>query len=134
MITYRNDLNGITCDHLNGFFVGCREQMNVEMVYTVLSNSEHIVLAYDEQESTVVGFINCLSDGVQFAFIPILEVLPEYRNRGIGTELMERMLDLLKPYNCVDLTCDSDFQPFYSRFKMLKSHGMVIRRYLEKKG
>jgi ribosomal protein S18 acetylase RimI-like enzyme len=62
----------------------------------------------------------------------MLEVIPEYKNRGIGTELMEKMLDILEGYDCVDLTCDIDMQPFYQRFKMLKSYGMVIRRYIDR--
>ncbi|HOO32443.1 MAG TPA: GNAT family N-acetyltransferase [Thermotogota bacterium] len=133
VIKYQDTLEGITQEHLDGFFIGWKEPLSRDNFYTVLSNSEHVVLAVDQQKDRVVGFINSLTDGVQFAFIPMLEVLPEYKNMGIGTELMERMLELLKHYDCVDLTCDPDLQSFYSRFRMLKSHGMVIRRYLDRK-
>lgn len=61
----------------------------------------------------------------------MLEVLPEYQNRGIGTELMKRMLELLGTIDCIDLTCDVEMQGFYERFDMLRSTGMVIRKYIK---
>jgi ribosomal protein S18 acetylase RimI-like enzyme len=45
-----------------------------------------------EGEPTVVGFINAISDGLATAFLPWLEVLPDYQGRGIGRELTKRML------------------------------------------
>ena len=132
MIKYQKVLEGITPEQLDGFFVSWKTPLTNEAFYKILKNSAHFVLAIDDEKNTVVGFINALSDGVQFAFIPMLEVIPEYKNRGIGTELMERMLDTLECYDCVDLTCDMSMQPFYQRFKMLKSCGMVIRRYIDR--
>lgn len=131
MIEYRTDIEGINPDELKGFFVGWRKPLSPEQHYLILKNSSYKVLAYDTERSKVIGFINALSDKVNFAFIPMLEVLPEYQNRGIGSELMKNMLDLLKHITCIDLTCDADMQDFYERFEMLKSHGMVIRKYIE---
>lgn len=88
-------------------------------------------MAYDTEKSRVVGFINALSDNINFAFIPMLEVLPEYQNLGIGTELMKKMLKLLDNIDCIDLTCDIEMQGFYERFDMLKFNGMVIRKYIK---
>jgi ribosomal protein S18 acetylase RimI-like enzyme len=62
----------------------------------------------------------------------MLEVLPDYKNRGIGSELMKRLLTNLEHIDCIDLTCDSNIQPFYEKFSMLRSNGMVIRRYLDR--
>lgn len=95
----------------------------------ILKNSSYKVLAYDTEKSKVAGFINAISDEVNFAFIPMLEVLPEYQNQGVGSNLMKVMLNLLKHITCIDLTCDTDMQRFYERFGMLKSHGMIIRKY-----
>jgi len=44
---------------------------------------------------------------------------------------VRRMLDQLRAYPCVDLTCDSHLQPFYERFGMTHSVGMVLRRYMK---
>lgn len=58
--------------------------------------------------------MTAITDGVLAAFIPSLEVLPAYRGRGIGTELMRRMLTELARYPDVDLSCDAELQPFYA--------------------
>jgi len=46
----------------------------------------------DTENGRVVGFVTAVSDGVVSAFLPLLEVLPEYQGRGIGSELVRRML------------------------------------------
>jgi ribosomal protein S18 acetylase RimI-like enzyme len=129
MIEYRTTLDGISPDDLKGFFVGWVNPLTPEQHYTILKNSSFIVLAYDNEQSKVVGFINALSDMVNFAFIPLLEVLPEYQHRGIGGSLFRMMLELLEDITCIDLMCDVDMQDFYERFGMFRSHGMIIRKY-----
>ena len=128
MIDYLTILENITPDDLEGFFVGWKHPLSAEEPYQILKNSSYFVLAYDTQVKRVVGFVNALSDGVNFAFIPMIEVLPAYQKRGIGTELMERILHILSHISCIDLTCDVDMQSFYKRFGMVESNGMMIRK------
>ena len=59
---------------------------------TILRQSFAAVVARDDWTSNVVGFVTAISDGILAAYIPLLEVLPAYRGRGIGTELMRRVL------------------------------------------
>ena len=130
MIEYITTIENLQPDELAGFFVGWQEPLTPNQHYQILQNSNFIVLAYDNEARKVIGFINALSDLVNFAFIPMLEVLPEYQHRGIGSKLMLKMLELLKDITCVDLTCDVDIQDYYQGFGMLKSHGMVLRKYI----
>ncbi len=130
MISYQSNLNNINQDMLEGFFVGWKKPISKKNHFQILQNSQYKVLAIDNETQKVIGFINALSDKTHFAFIPMLEVLPEYQNQGIGTKLMEILLNELKPITNIDLTCDQPLQSFYKRFKMLESHGMVIRKYL----
>ena len=132
MIKYITSLDDIGAQQLQGFFVGWSEPVSPEQHYEILKNSAYIVLAYDTNKSKVAGFINALSDEIHFAFIPMLEVLPEYQGKGIGRELMKKMVQPLEHITCVDLTCDVEMQGFYERFGMLESHGMVFRKYLNK--
>lgn len=129
MIKYTTNINNINETNLGGFFVGWAAPLDTNKHYELLKNSTFIVQAIDDERDKVVGFITALSDMVNSSFIPLLEVLPEYQKRGIGRELVERMLGLLDNINCVDLMCDEDMQSFYQKFDMLKSRGMVIRRY-----
>lgn len=134
MIEYRTNVKSVSPDDLRGFFVGWRSPLTAEQHWQILQNSAHCVLAYDTKTCKVVGFINALSDDVSFAFIPMLEVLPQYQGRGIGKRLVESMLELLSSIKNIDLMCDQDMQAYYQQFGMLKSHGMVLRKYLQLPG
>ena len=114
---------------LVGFFVNWRRPLSPEQHLRLLHHSTHCILAIDEQAARVIGFVNALTDGSQSAFIPLLEVLPAYQRRGIGSELLHRMLAILANYPCIDLTCDPELQPFYERHGMIRSVGMVLRNY-----
>ncbi len=126
MIRYAESLDDIASDALRGFFVGWRAPRTPEEHLKILERSDHVVIAIDG--GRVIGFVTALSDGIQTAFIPLLEVLPEYQNCGIGTELVRRMLETLAAIPCVDLTCDPDLQPFYARLGMHPAVGMILRR------
>jgi hypothetical protein len=63
----------------------------------------------------VVGFLASLSDGVLYAHLTLLEVLPEYPGRGIGTELVRRMINAFSNLYAIDVLCDPELQPFYER-------------------
>ena len=129
MIEYVDNVDGIGPEILTGFFEGWKKPHTPETHLDILKRSADVVLAVDTDAKRVVGFVTALSDGIQSAFIPLLEVLPAYRNKGIGTALMRKMLDKLSGIGCIDLTCDPELQPFYARFGMLRSSGMIIRNY-----
>ena len=132
MIAYTDSLKGITAEMLGAFFAGWTHPPDADRRLRILRGSSHVVLAIDEETGKVVGFVNALTDGANSAFIPLLEVLPAYRRRGIGTELMRRMLERLGDYPSIDLTCDGQAQPFYERCGMQRSVGMVVRDYSRK--
>jgi ribosomal protein S18 acetylase RimI-like enzyme len=129
MITYQADLEGVAPALLEGFFVGWPNPPAPEAHLRLLAGSQHILLARDESGGQVVGFITAISDGVLTAFIPLLEVLPAYQGRGIGQELMRRMLERLRHLYAIDLLCDADLQPFYARLGMRPASGMLLRNY-----
>ena len=129
MITYTSSLAGITSENLQGgFFVGWSHPPSPNVHYQILANSAAIALARNEA-GMVVGFITAISDGVSCAYIPHLEVLPDYQGLGIGTELVKRMLARLRHLYMIDLVCDPALQPFYEQLDMRPVVGMVVRNY-----
>lgn len=130
VIQYHDSLEGLENCSLDGFCEGWKKPLSAVQLQAVINNSTFKVLATDLAEKKVVGIITALSDQTNWAFIPYLEVLPTYQKQGIGKELMQRMLAKLTHINCIDLTCDPEMQSFYEKFGMLKSEGMVIRKYL----
>lgn len=129
MVSYTDSLDGITAERLDGFFVGWKNPPSPETHLKVLTSSHAVMLAVDDTDNRVVGFINAIGDGIMSAYIPLLEVLPDYRGQGIGSQLVRRMLDKLKNLYMVDLTCDPELQSFYLRLGMKRSIGMMIRNF-----
>jgi len=127
-IEYTTSLDGVAPEHLQGFFEGWPKPPSPERHLEVLKGSYRVVLARETGARQVVGFVNAISDGVLYAFVPLLEVLPTHRERGIGTELVRRLFDELGDFYAVDLMCDPELQGFYERLGMHRAVGMVIRR------
>lgn len=128
MIEYATDLTGVEPAHLHGFFEGWPNPPSPERHLEILRGSYCVVLAREPGKPQVIGFVNAISDGVLYAFVPLLEVLPAHRERGIGSELVRRLLDQLGDFYAVDLMCDSELQPFYEHLGMYPAVGMVLRR------
>ena len=93
----------------------------------ILQGSDLLVLAFSE-ERRLVGFVTAITDGVSCAYIPHLEVLPEWQGDGIGTGLMRRMLAKLETIRAVDVICDEEVRGFYERLGFKAWRGMIIRK------
>jgi predicted N-acetyltransferase YhbS len=133
-IVYSSRHTDIGPGHLEGFFVGWPNPPDAATHLRLLQGSDAVVLARDEETGNVVGFITAITDKVLAAYIPHLEVLPDYQGQGIGAELARRMLEHLRDFYMIDLMCDPELQPYYERFGFLRAHGMVFRNYGNQSG
>lgn len=134
MIVYRESTDGVLPVYLAGFFVGWPNPPSPETHLCLLEHSDAIVLAIDEASARVVGYITAITDHVLTAYIAQLEVLPEYQGRGIGRNLVERMVERLREIYAIDLLCDDDVVPFYSRLGFQRAGGMIRRNYENQAG
>jgi ribosomal protein S18 acetylase RimI-like enzyme len=126
VIEYVTDAAEVEAAQLRGFFVGWPKPPSPERHLEILRGSSHVVLARDGER--VVGFVTAISDGVISAYIPLLEVVPEYQGRGIGAELVRRLLAELEGLYMVDLCCDEDVVALYERLGLERwDAGMGIR-------
>ena len=133
-IVYLESADTLELNQLGGFFVGWTNPPTTATHLRLLQNSAEVVLALDQEADQVVGFVSAITDGVLTAYIPLLEVLPEYQKRGIGRELMRRMLTRLDKFYMVDLLCDAPLQPFYESVGMQPATGMLKRNYERQSG
>lgn len=74
------------------------------------------IAAYDGER--LVGYIDCVSNGVTDAYIQDLTVSPDCQGRGIGTELMNRMIEYLRSRHIymISVIYEESLRPFYERF------------------
>lgn len=126
-ITYTDDLTGLTPDQLTGFFEGWPSHPDPATHLAVLEGSTHVWLAVDD--GRVVGFVNALTDGVFYAYLPLLEVLPDWQGQGIGRELVRRIVATLDRMYAVDVACDPSVAQFYAALGFQQVVGMVRRNH-----
>jgi len=126
---FQNHLFEIEPASLTGFFEGWPSPPSSEAHLRILTGSDRVWLARVPETGRVAGFITALTDGVLSAYIPLLEVLPEHRGRGLGGLLTRVMLADLSDLYMVDLVCDAELQPFYTRQGFRAGQAMSVRRY-----
>lgn len=69
------------------------------------------------ERSQLIGFVQVLSDGIRHAYILRLIVHPDYQRKGVGTELMNRLMELLKENNLLPtLVAAPGKDTFYEKF------------------
>lgn len=113
----------LMADELRGFCVGWKDPLDPQVLWNALTGSDRYVVARDDC-GHIMGFANATSDGVFAAYIPLVEVLPEHQGMGVGTAIMQRLLDELRDIRIVDLMCDAPLQRFYERLGMRTMTGM----------
>jgi len=109
--------------------VGWPNPPSPETHLRLLGGSDHVALAINDETGRVVGFISAITDKVLFAYISLVEVLPDYRGRGIGSELVRQMMEKLGGFYAVDTVCDPEVVPFYAALGMETGTAMIIRRH-----
>jgi ribosomal protein S18 acetylase RimI-like enzyme len=78
----------------------------------MVQGSMYAVSALDGE--TLVGFVRAISDGAFNGYVSTVAVLPAYQRRGIGRELIRRLLDGRDQIQFV-LHADPPVHPFYLR-------------------
>ena len=126
-IEYRTSAAGLRWEQLEGFFIGWTVRPSASTLREHLVRSYRCAIAVDTASDRVVGFASAVSDGVLAAYIPLVEVLPGWHERGIGTELMNVLLDQLKHLYMVDLACEDEVRPFYEKLGMTAATAMIRR-------
>lgn len=133
-VFFRSDLDSVRSEQLQGFFVGWPDPPCPQRHLEILKASHGVELAVHENTGQVVGFINVISDGIFSAFIPLLEVLPDYQGQGIGKQLVENIVRRYQHLYMLDLCCDEAVVPFYESVAFHRVVGLVRRNFEHQSG
>src|SRR3982751_5191813 len=126
MIRY-SEAHDVDLEQLAGLFVsaGWNERARDRTKLAALvANSRFVVSAWDGPR--LVGFARAISDGVSNAYVSTVAVLPEYRGRGIGREMIARLLAGKDGVQFV-LHARPEVQPFYEKCGFSAAKDMMSR-------
>lgn len=82
-------------------------------LHRALVGSHSLVTAWDNQR--LIGLGNAISDGALVVYYPHLLVLPEYRGRGIGRAIVQRLAAKYAGFHQQMLVADHDAVEFYKK-------------------
>jgi Predicted acetyltransferase len=112
-----------------------------EQIIRALENSLYDIVAVDNEH--VVGMGRLIGDGLYYTVVDIV-VSPEYQGKGIGSELIKRILDYADSQTpsggraSIQLIAEKGKEPFYEKmgFKKIPHEycGAGMRKVIHKKG
>ena len=95
-----------------------------ERLHAAVEGSRWIVTAWDG--SRLVGFCRAFTDGAFSAYVNNVAVLPDYQRRGIGREMLRRLLEGRERIAFV-LHADAPKQGFYRKLGFEDAPDMLRR-------
>jgi len=87
-------------------------------VYRMLEATDAVVGVADAETGDLLAFGRALTDGTFRAFVEDVIVAEEYRERGLGREVMDALLDHpeLQSVESITLGCRDDVVGFYEQW------------------
>lgn len=122
-ITITHDLDGIDFAQLAALYRRSRnKQRRVPDVESAFRHSFAVAVAWEAGQ--VVGAVRAIADGIYFAAIIDMAVDPDHQGKGLGTALMESLLEHL-PRCKVYLRGIEGTESFYRRFGFRVEEGAM---------
>lgn len=113
-INYQSDCNGITANALQELFLAADLGGRVgDKILRAFKNSATVCFALVGDR--LIGACRAITDGEYHAFVYDVAVHPEFQQRGIGKDLVSRLLSGLKVWRIM-LVADRQVQGFYTQF------------------
>ena len=137
-ITFKVGIDDLVWEDVLGIFTNKKKEINPEKsqlacdnIKTAFTNSYVVLSAWIGDE--MVGFCRALSDGIRQSVIYDLNVMKSFRNKGIGKQLMTKVVGLL-PNGPIILYAIPGKEGFYQDigFKKLQT-GMAMFPDMEKR-
>lgn len=101
-----------------------------EQLYKAICNNWFSTSIYDKEN--LIGYGRIISDGIYQTFICDVMVHPDYQRKGVGTMVMDALLEQCQKENIkwVQLFCAKGKQPFYQKLgfkeREIDAPGMML--------
>lgn len=101
-----------------------------EQLYKAICNSWFSTSIYEDDN--LIGYGRIISDGIYQTFICDVMVHPDYQRKGVGTMVMDALLEQCQKENIkwIQLFCAKGKQPFYQKLgfkeREIDAPGMML--------
>jgi len=110
-----------------------KDTYNKSGVKHLIKGSFAFAVVVDKKSGKAIGMGRLLSDGISDAYIQDLVILPEYRNLGIGKQLVKKLVEYChsKGVRWIGLISEPDQDNFYNAIGFKKMDKYVPMKYEE---
>lgn len=124
----KNDLLSL---YQNNWWSYNRTKQDVDFI---LKNSSFYVGIVDVNDNRLIAFSRILTDYFQFSYIYDVIVHKDYRNLGLGKQLIQTIINhpALKDVKNIELVCRKDMMQFYKNLGFSEDYGKSISMRLQR--
>jgi len=124
---WSDDLGAVDLDELSGLYrIAPLGDKPPQALATVFGNSMFRCFAY--AGDVLAGAGRVLADGLDCAYIADVAVHPDHQGRGLGTQIIRRLVELSGGHKKIILYANPGIEPFYQRLGFLcMNTAMAIR-------
>jgi GNAT superfamily N-acetyltransferase len=97
-----------------------------ETVERLIGEASRVVGIYDGDRQ--IGFCRAFTDGLALAYLADVYVLPEYRGRGLGEELVREMVENGPFAHVKWILHTEDMHPLYRKFGFTEPNYKLLER------
>ncbi len=121
----------ITALYVTGGWLGRGPDPDPDSIRRIISGSYIFIVAVDRSTGETVGMGRVISDGISDAYIQDLIVKPSYRDRGIGSAIVERAVEYCFDHgvNWIGLVAAPGTAEFYQTAGFLQMEGYIPMLY-----
>ncbi len=90
-------------------------------IQQMLDNTQLILGVWDDEH--LIGFARVVTDDIYRAWIEDVVVDEKYRQQGVGSHIIEKLLKRLEHVELIILDCEESLVSFYERYKFQAKKG-----------
>ena len=115
VLVWKENLEGVDWEELSALYraapLGTKDAASLK---TAFGNSRYVLFAYEGDR--LVGVGRALADGIDCSYLCDIALLPSHQGRGLGKQIVERLLELSAGHRKIILYAVPGKEPFYARF------------------
>ena len=140
MIDYRIERNIPKVEDYNNLLINIYDSGRESWINEeAFKNTLEFICVYDNETNELIGFARIIGDKTIFLYIQDVMVKKEYQRKGIGSKILEYIMDIIREYKKVNsnvrvyLGASKDKESFYEKYGFLRrpneyvGAGMILR-------